>query len=489
MRLLLVIHRYLGVAVGVLMTVWCLSGFVMIYQPYPRLTAAERIGGLEPLATTGCCDAARPALAGGASVQGASVEMLAGAPVLRLAAMGGEAEAFDLTTGRRLEDIPQSAALAVARAYARGHGLAAAPHVLGLVRRDQWTLERAGRTGPSYRIALGDPARTELYVARRSGLVVQDSSRRERLLSWFGAIPHWLYPLVLRQDAALWAQVVIWSSLTGCFLTFTGLWVGALRFRRYPTGRWSPYRGWVFWHHMTGLVFGVLALTWVTSGLFTMNPWGYLDTDVGSAEQRRLAGAVSGQDLERLIQALPSLAKEGAVQVTAAPLGGRTYLIATAADGRTARLGLDGRPRPLGGPELRQALARIAPVDSLTLLTRGDAYYHDGYDGPALLPAWRARLAGPGHVALYLDPVSGNVAGAVDDVARQARWLRTGLHDLDIPGLTARPLWDFLALLLLAGVTAVAAIGAWLSIRRIGKDVSAIRRRLAGRPRRAQTPA
>ena len=32
---LIVLHRYLGVVLGVIMTVWCLSGFVMMYQGYP----------------------------------------------------------------------------------------------------------------------------------------------------------------------------------------------------------------------------------------------------------------------------------------------------------------------------------------------------------------------------------------------------------------------------------------------------------------------
>ena len=41
LRTLLFIHRYLAVAVGLLMALWCLSGFVMLYQQYPTLTDAE----------------------------------------------------------------------------------------------------------------------------------------------------------------------------------------------------------------------------------------------------------------------------------------------------------------------------------------------------------------------------------------------------------------------------------------------------------------
>src|SRR6187431_378732 len=55
LRLLLIVHRYLAVAVGLLMALWCLSGFVMLYQDYPQLTRAEQLQGLEPLDLDGCC--------------------------------------------------------------------------------------------------------------------------------------------------------------------------------------------------------------------------------------------------------------------------------------------------------------------------------------------------------------------------------------------------------------------------------------------------
>ena len=54
-RLLFLIHRYLGIALGMVITIWCLSGFVMMYVQYPDLTAEERLAGLQPLALEGCC--------------------------------------------------------------------------------------------------------------------------------------------------------------------------------------------------------------------------------------------------------------------------------------------------------------------------------------------------------------------------------------------------------------------------------------------------
>ena len=50
-----------------------------------------------------------------------------------------------------------------------------------------------------------------------------------------------------------------------------------------------PYRGLFYWHHVTGLVFGVVTLTWVVSGLVSMNPWGFLDSR-GSGEATLIQG-------------------------------------------------------------------------------------------------------------------------------------------------------------------------------------------------------
>ena len=70
--------------------------------------------------------------------------------------------------------------------------------------------------------------------------MVQLTTRFQRFWGWLGAVPHWLYPTILRQDGALWSQVVICTSLIGCFLTVTGLWVGIARLRRRFRPRRAP---------------------------------------------------------------------------------------------------------------------------------------------------------------------------------------------------------------------------------------------------------
>ena len=69
----------------------------------------------------------------------------------------------------------------------------------------------------------------------------------------------------------------IWLALgVGIFLTVTGLYLGVVAWRPWRDARLTPFRGWMAWHHLTGLAAGVLTLTWVASGLVSMNPWGFL---------------------------------------------------------------------------------------------------------------------------------------------------------------------------------------------------------------------
>ena len=150
----------------------------------------------------------------------------------------------------------------------------------------------AGRSGAC---ALADAAGTDIYVSQVTGEVVQRTTAASRALNWVGAVPHWLYPTLLRQNAKTWTQVVIWTSLAGTFLTLCGLYLGVLAWGRarasqLSRGRITPFRGLMAWHHLTGLAAGVLTLTWVASGLFSMNPWGFLDSP-GDGSREKLAGS------------------------------------------------------------------------------------------------------------------------------------------------------------------------------------------------------
>src|SRR6185437_3525149 len=152
MRALFVIHRWGGIVLGPLMLLWCLSGAVMLWVPYPSLNEAQRQAGLAPLDLAACCRMAA------AVSEGAGVEMLAGRPVLRQ--RGG---AVDLSTGRRLTGISPRQVRAVAEGYAAGNHLEGGLVRLDSVSRDVWTVSgEFNPDRPLYKARFGDG--TELYI-------------------------------------------------------------------------------------------------------------------------------------------------------------------------------------------------------------------------------------------------------------------------------------------------------------------------------------
>jgi hypothetical protein len=469
-RVLLLVHRYTAVAVGVLVALWCLSGFVMMYQSYPAFTRAERLRGLEPVTWDGCC---ATAFLNDDDVPPGNfhVEMLRGVPVLRRPG----SVPVDLRTGDAVTELSTRQLLDVAATHARGQGLDAHPQLRGVLALDQWTIQTAPRNQPAHRVALGDAAGTELYVNGATGEIFQDTNRRERVLSWFGAIPHWLYPTVLRRNQAMWSQVVIVTSGIGVFLAATGLYAGVIRWRRGRASRVSPYRGWWYWHHVLGLVFGVLALTWLFSGLMTMNPAGVFDGGgAGERALRALHGEASVAQLRQFLDAAPArLAGESFVRFEAGVMGGTLAVTALRADGSARRLSAAAVPQPLDSAEVERALRGIG-VRDFTWLDSGDDYYYR-HKEPVELPAYRAILDDPDRTRLYVGATTG-ATRAIDRGGRRGRWLERALHGLDFRALRRRPLWDVVMLLLLAGVTALAVTGAWMALKRVRAD-------LAPRPR------
>jgi len=470
LRILLIFHRYTAVTVGLLMALWCLSGFVMLYQQYPQLTDAERLRGLTPLQLQGCCRTQFLPVDGEGEVRDFRIEMLRGTPVLRQ-----RGPAFALTTGTPLRRPTRQELLQIAATHAANRGLGGEPRWLGDTPVDQWTLLAARRNQSIAHVSLDDGAGTELYLNGATGEVFQDTNRRERVLAWVGAIPHWLYFIALRRNGPLWTQIVIWTSVLGTFLTLTGLYVGISRLqRRKGDGALaSPFRGWWYWHHLAGLVFGALTLTWVFSGLLTMNPWGLLEgSDVASQVVPRLSGSAPVAEMRRFLNEAPAkLAGGGFVRLRSQPFAGHLYVLAERADGSTVRLDDAGEPAPLREADLRAALSGIETgLEQLTLLREDDAYYYS-HKQKRELPVWRATLADAQRTRVYISPSTAELR-IVDGDARAMRWLERGLHGLDFAGLRARPLWDILIIVLLLGVTGVCITGSWMALQRIRKDLS-----------------
>ncbi len=277
-RWLYIGHRWVGIVTCLFFAMWFVSGVVMMYVAFPGLSDKERLAALPDipwekveLAPDRIMSSRRHALS--ARPPAFHAGRRAGVSDNRL----GRQTAGDLCSRwPRHQRIPPNSRRSRSREH---HPAMPVPQLDGTIDRDQWSVTaRYDPLRPLYLIALGDNADTKLYISSRSGEIALDTNRTERVWNWLGSIPHWIYPTVLRKDGPLWRLVVLWISGICLIVGVTGIWIGILRVRlkpRYSGNGITPYRGWMAWHHVTGLIAGIFVLTWMFSGWLSLNPGEY----------------------------------------------------------------------------------------------------------------------------------------------------------------------------------------------------------------------
>jgi hypothetical protein len=340
------------------------------------------------------------------------------------------------------------------------------------------------------------------------------TTSRSRALAWASTIPHWLYFSSLRANQPVWYQVIVWTSALACVLAVLGLILGVMQLRRPKPFRLSaaiPYAGWLRWHYLTGVVFGLFTLTWAFSGLLSVEPFEWTRAEGLEVPREVFTGgpldlgqyeAIRGEQLE-----------EGGVKVrrfmrTGCPSGDPTkeiefvrlqdepYYVVRCASGAatpaqprerlhqpynvTSRVEpdrllvsaktLEPRQEPFSVESLVTRLRAAVPETPMIeqqLLTDYDSYYYSrGRQTP--LPVLRVKMGDPAETWFYIDPEMSRVVAAVHRLNRVERWLYTGLHDLDFAfWYDRRPLWDIAVITLLLGGLASSSIGLLLGIKRI----------------------
>lgn len=476
-RWLYLTHRWTGVAACVLFAMWFLTGLVMVYVSFPVLNASERLTGLPAidwsLVRTSPAQALRTA---GVSVPPCTIvlEMRADRPVWQIATAGG-GQTDIAADGGVLGDAAEDEARRAAELFS---GRIAATQEL--LMRDQWTVAGGfDRHRPLWKVGLAGEGGRVLYVSSRTGAVVLDTSARERFWNWLGSVPHWLYPTVLRQDNTVWRQVVMWVSGPCIVAAASGLWIGILRTRpgrrRFDGGRMTPYRGWMRWHHVAGLIGGAFVVAWIFSGWLSVDPF-RLFARGGIAPEARAAYERPGMPPEidpiRLARAA-----RGAKRVALRWIAGRPLLIVEHA-GRTPVV-LDPVTLTATRPPARvviaaaRALVPGASIAATRRLTEPDSYWYGVRERPTL-PVLRIMFDDRAGTWVHIDPMTGAVLGDVDARGRLYRWLFDLLHRWDLNVLTRhRPSRD-----LLIWILSIAGIVTSISGIRIGWT------RLAGQPKK-----
>ena len=444
-RLMLLMHRYVGIAIGTLILVWCLSGFVMMYVAYPSMQSSDRLQGLSELRLTSCCDLSNSEFILDTVVQSISVEMLDDQPIIHVIDDYGLSQTLDLASGMAMSFSEPAILDRIGQIYASNRGWQT-PGAGSWIRVDQWTVNGQFNWHRPLRKYSNDSGQ-EWYVSSATGEVVQVTRRAQRFWNWLGAVPHWLYPTALRQHPAVWAQIVIWATLIGLFLTFTGILIGVKHYRWRSTSKRSPYRGWALWHHLTGLMFGIITLTWLGSGLLSMNPWGALESRDFSAEHYSINSADAS--IEDMLAVLESVAiPEGTVRIKSVNWLGDVNLLVYDRHGSMTRYSSSGHIGEIPGDEIAAAAIAVRTDNAMIdYLTDGDTYYYSHHE-PREFPVYRLRY--DDGERYYISASTGQLVAAFDASRKTYRWLFAALHRMsgyagDVDALRARIPRDIVA--------------------------------------------
>jgi uncharacterized iron-regulated membrane protein len=472
-RWLYIGHRWVGIVTCLLFAMWFMSGVVMMYVAFPSLSDKERLAALPDIKWEMVAlspDEAMKAAGLTRFPRDLRLSMLADEPVYRLTGWAGKRQALSAVDGRVITQISEQQALAVAR----HHPASRSPQLKHIVDRDQWSVTaRYDPLRPLYLITLGDDAGTELYVSSRSGEIALDTVWTERVWNWLGSIPHWIYPTVLRKDGPLWRIVVLWISGICLIVGVSGIWIGILRVRlkrRYAGGRITPYRGWMAWHHVTGLIAGLFVLTWMFSGWLSLNPGDYFAArNTPGDEMQRYAG----HDAPDMAARLPRTKQGGVVEARFVWLDGRAMMIETTRDGAQTPIDPEsGAPIRLTPDLLWTAAAKLLPDAHLTerqTVVQYDAYWY-AHHNERELPVLRAVFDDDAQTWFQLSPITGDIVGRTDNSRRSYRWLFNAPHSLDFQLLLMyRPAWDIVVILLSLLGTIISATGVaigWRYLRR-----------------------
>ncbi|MCC8973148.1 PepSY domain-containing protein [Bradyrhizobium brasilense] len=482
-RWLYIVHRWIGIATCLLFAMWFISGLVMMYVAFPRLTDSERLAALPviPWSKVQLAPDRAMAIAGVERYpRDLRLSMMDDTPVYRVTGWKEGAITISAIDGSVIDRITLDQALAIAA----HHPHAVQPRLIETITRDQWSVTaRFDPLRPLHLIDLGDADGTELYVSSRTGEIALDTTRCERIWNWLGSIPHWIYPTVLRKDGPLWRDVVLWISGVCLVVAVTGFWIGVLRLRlmrRYADGAVSPYRGWMAWHHIAGLIGGIFVLTWMFSGWLSLNPGGAFS---GRGVTREIAVGYSGHDTPDMVAGFQSAPSMPAVEARFVWIGGHRLMLLDDGNGRRSLADpATGAPVAISRDEIIAAARRAMPgatMISARQLDQPDAYWYTLHQAREL-PVLRIGFDDPAHTWLHISPVTGEILDRSDDSRRSYRWLFNALHSLDFPLLLRIwPARDVVVWLLSAAGTIISISGIVIGWRRLrrrkvrGRRVSA----------------
>jgi hypothetical protein len=446
------VHRWLGIGGCLLMLLWFISGMVMLFIGYPKLTPGERLAALPVLGDAGDWRGLS-ALPDAVQAEPEAVALTTvGGEAAYVVRSGSNVGAWSVRTGQALLPVSAQRAEASAAQFAGGQAFVGAMRV----DEDRWTHSRAlDAHRPLYRVEVGGAQPGDVYVSSHTGEVVLDAPRVQQHWNYVGAWLHWLYFLRMQSVDPVWTWVVIVLSALCTVAAISGIVVGVWRWRfrgHYRTGAKTPYvEPWMRWHHLIGLVAAAFVFTWIFSGLMSMNPLGVFSSTREAIDSGRYRGGAAAVD-GMLGEPAALLAAAGArhfrpVEIQWRRLGGELFAVLLDGRGDTRIVSSeDGelqvlRQLPVDWLRQRARAMSDAPMQAFAVQHAADAYFYprapEAMNGAAVrrFPVAVADFGDAEATRVYLDLATGDPLLTMGHRERVGRWLFYFLHSWDLPAM------------------------------------------------------
>jgi hypothetical protein len=513
-RLLLMLHRWVGVALCTLFLLWFPSGIGMMYWGMPAITVRDRLERwptLDPSKIVVSPIEAAKIAGVDPPIDQVRLNSYDGRPAYRIGA-GGDVHIVYADTGE--EQGTASRELRDRAAAAWTGQSAQTARVDSVTELDQWIVGnqlRNLRPLWKYSWTSGD----QVYIGD-SGEVLLHTTTKSRLAAYVSAVPHWLYLTPLRARQPFWIRFTTYAAMVGTAGAIVGVVIGVWLYSPRKRYRFAgapsriPYRGQKRWHVIFGLIFGLATVTWTFSGSLAFLPFP-APRPVPQVRQiqpqaglgRGVIGRRGGdRGLAAMLRGRASLGDfadthprailgrlEGldVKELSLTSFDGQALYSASLHDGTAKLIALDGRvidefDRDAITDIVKTSAAQPELVET-KIVEQYDYYYLDRRRQRPL-PVILAEMHDADSSRYYIDPKTATVVGTYSERNWARRFFYNGLHSLSFPWLyNHRPLWDVVVIAFMTGGTALCVTSLLLAWRVLGRK---LRRVAAAAPRRAR---
>lgn len=468
-------HKYVGGFIAIFFLIWFVTGVILVYHPYPRISERMINERMETVGNASLPDVASIAVRAGGDVEALSLRQFQGQTLFEEKA-GKEKLTLVADTLQNQQVKPVT--FATIEAEALKWCDAPVLRVDTLHEREQWVLySRYDRAMPLYKFYFDDEHKTELYISGKDASPQQLTSINERVWAWIGAIPHKLYFSCIRKDVDRWKSCIVASGSICLVASLSGFLLGIiLLIKRYRKKKcWEiPYRkGWNRWHYIAGLAFGIFLIWWSISGIFSMSrvPQWLVPTKAEySFNRTRLWGKgmlpleTYRLDYRKLQDYYPELKMVEWSRFADIP----AYRIIEGENERYIDAsGMEIVPLNIPQKTIEDGFRKIHGEDAkmtVTLLEEYDNYYLN-FRRTMELPVYKVEIDDEDHNLYYVNPRDGYIR-YLNKNKMVDKWLFSAIHYLNMSWLVNRPaLWTFCLWFLCIGCGFVCLSGIVLGVK------------------------